>query len=168
MRTDGFVARDARFYNACWFALVLWQHLQRRYLPGEWYDYWSYADSSLTKMQIVWDLWKDPRLSQSERVTFLATFDRALVRRSELLETARCFREVSADLGRESHFAPMADRLEELFRDETVLCVCWYPHSVAEDLWWVEAEADEEEGRPYNIDTDEGHFWVWDLLETKR
>ena len=96
----------------------------------------------------------------ADRVTLATTYDYALLRGTELSRAADCLTKTAAWLPAECHVRAEADVLRELSLQPEVRAVGFQQTSVAENVWWVSGP--DEDGRPYHVDWDASHFWVFD------
>jgi hypothetical protein len=60
------------------------------------------------------------------------------------------------------------DRLRELMQDMDTIAVCWNATSVSANPWWRSGEDDDDDGRPYSIHQDAGHWFLFDALDAQR
>lgn len=151
----------AEFPNAWGSAMYVWSALGKKYFSNEYYVM-SNTDS-------FWPLWKDPRLTDDERATFVSTFDKCLVRAEDGPRLANLFREFvkrHPKHGVVCHLPAMADVLDNLAshcEGFTPAAVGWQQTSVSANPWWK--RTGEDEGRPYDLSLDSGHFWLFEELE---
>ena len=115
-----------------------------------------------------WDLVEDPRLTDTERIVFASTFDRAVWEREHAQDLARLFREFSRTFPSKGvdHLPAWADFLEQHAGDD---CIGFgmIGTSVSDDVWMLptgnEAE-DEPTLRPFAWDRDKDadqHFMLF-------
>lgn len=131
-------------------AVFIWNALSERYLNRP-----AYVNENL---QPVWDLHKDERLSLSERITLLTTFDRAMVQRSRIPDVITAFRDFIALYGSNNNLSEQIQALEKLESLPECFAVCWNQTSVT-DAWYV-YESDDEL-RLYDLSRDTGHWFLF-------
>jgi hypothetical protein len=153
----------AEFQNSWGSAMYVWNALGKKYFGNDCYVLFS-ADS-------FWPLWKDPRLTEDERATFVSTFDKCLVRAGDARRLAKLFREFvrrHPRAGVVCHLPAMADVLDDLparCDGFAPAAVGWRQTSVSENPWWV--RTGEDEGRPYDLSLDAGHFFLFEELDRR-
>lgn len=172
---DGKATRHLEYGNSWGYAMPCWNYLADKYLrrPGE-----NDIDLNVRwfiqgKGEPIWELMKDPRLEHWERIILGATLDRVFVKREHFADLATCFRKFDAETRKKHpnavcHYAAMAQDLEQLPADTTA--VAWNATSVTETYWWKyddcecpeDAECEHEEGRPYDMNKDQGHWSLYD------
>jgi hypothetical protein len=88
------IVDEKEFKNAWGGAATIWNALFEKYMknPENKYDSWLWRISS-GKGQDLWDLWKDERLTDCEKIALLATFDRALIKKENFGKFANYLRE---------------------------------------------------------------------------
>ncbi|MBU2177531.1 MAG: hypothetical protein KJ556_20765 [Gammaproteobacteria bacterium] len=155
---DGNVYSFREFRNAFRSAYLVWDNMAKRYLGKE-------ASSFMigNNMQQVWDLWTKEDIPEAHRLTMAATFDHVIVRRENFETLANAFDQYAKDFADPGHIPAQANALRELATTDC-LGACWQQTSVAEDLWQI-WNYEEDEGRPYNINVDEGHWFLFDCLD---
>jgi len=153
--------------NAWGSAAYVWSAISAKLFGSE--SYWLTAVARDDhKSKEFWDSWKDPRLSEVEKITFMFTFDAALVRREHFRRLATIFREfvkLHPAPGRACSLPKQADRLDILASEQhgldfTPAFVGWQQTSVSENPWRV--RTGEDEGRSYDVSKDSKHFFLFD------
>ena len=176
--SSGDVEHFGDYQNGLGFAMPIWTYLAEKYLrkPGEkdheFFGRWWIQDNC----RGVWALENDKRMERFERVVLLASFDRVIVRAENFKELAAAFDKFH-DLYLEKkpqnvcHYRAMGREIEKM---EDVLGVCWVATSVGENLWTVYEDCEcpkcknvhqQEEPRPYNINIDNKHWFLFEELE---
>lgn len=118
-------------------AFKFWKWLEYKYLPlfrvhddlpvTSRFDFLS--DES--RMQEVWDLWKDPRLSSHERLVLFSTFDYHYLPFERIPSMVESMRAVHLLMEEGSNFGEQADALECLYKDrKDVKAVAFNANSV--------------------------------------
>jgi len=192
---EGNVRHAAEFHNASHGAWLVWKQLCERYLPGK--DLvMSLIKLDDGGMQEVWDLWKNPAVSLTHRIVMASTFDRVMVRCENLPRLIEAIEEYVNDFDRPHLIQPselivypanappppfpdrealptttlsaQARKLRELAQDDGVAAVCWNQTSVNCNPWWVyNGDDEEDEGRPYNINVDENHWFLFEGIDAQ-
>lgn len=113
------------------------------------------------EMQEVWDLIKDDRITEYEKICMKSTFDNVLVKKENLPKLIEAFRNFEG----QSSLPEQADLiLEELKIDDTFLAIGWNQTSVNGDNWENFGDYNEETElyEPYNINTMDRHWFLFD------
>ena len=152
---------EIEFRNSWGGSAYIWTCLYDKYLknPAKEFDSWLAACTTGSKR--LWELADNHALSEMERRILLATFDNALILKSEFRMFAfdlRAFVKMYPPRNVVCHLNDWAKWLDE---DETADCIGFYGTSVGENTWFPYEEG-EEERRPYNLKTDTKHFYVYD------
>lgn len=120
------------------------------------------------EVEKFWALTKDPTISRAHRLVLGMTYDRVLIRRTELLVFADAIESFVSDLPLKygaGHLLPWARAFRELATREDVVAVGFIATSVADDVWLVRDEDPEsEECRPWDLSRDTGHKFVSDQV----
>jgi hypothetical protein len=160
----GGLAKHEDFNNSWGSAMYVWTSLNSKYLaePGESHTAFLFSES---KFPLLWKLAIDARLAKTERIVHATTFDRAMVKRENLLDLADRFDEFVELHPPGKYVCSLPQQAESLRRiiGNSIDCVgvCWTQTSVASDVWQVPDESTEE-SRWYDIDRDKGHFFIYD------
>lgn len=155
------------FRNSYGFGARIWTSMSLRYF-NEKPD--MFGEGAIQK---VWDLWKNPEVPVAYRAVMLSTFDYAVIEWERLREMAAHYRAFRTSMPVEEqaadHLLEISELLEDLFigQRRDMAGVCFYPMSVAEDLWEVPDDGEEDECRFYDFSRDEGHWFVFAELEGK-
>lgn len=132
-------------------------------------------------MERLWALASAPEVDVDPdiRIVLATTFDRVVVKRSDLGRVVRAFENFASairhpvgssikdDPGDPGHAPEMARALAliEAVAAPGLRGVCWNQMSVCQPFWWVYPDEEhEEEGKAYNVDSGSGHWWL-DLQE---
>lgn len=167
-KKDGNAAHLGEVRNAFRGAMAIWVHLEKKYLPPyrpEWAKFWGDDERSYSRvssinndeMQKIWDLVRDERLSESERISLVSTFDNLVVNREHIPTVVNCFREFEA----ETSLKEQADIIELAYEnDPDLIAIGWNQNSVNGDTWMNKGGRNEEtdEEIPYNILTMNDHW----------
>lgn len=112
-------------------AMAIWNALEEKYLPP--YAPYGFKMSRMItdgKMQEVWDLSKDSRLSEDERIVLISTFDNVLVEKKDFNRLCEAFR----NFKHETSLTEQAEIIEKLSMDKNTYGVCWNQTSVNADI----------------------------------
>lgn len=156
----------AEFRNSHRSAMFIWQAMFKRYIAKtnndmEWGMYFM---SSNGKMQQVWDLARKMFVPIDERIVMMTTFDKVLVRRSEISGVIDAMHEFERKYPGDSSILEQVSALEKLAQDETCFAVGWTQTSLSGDAWWVYEEA-QDDSRRYDLSRDSDHWFLFDALE---
>lgn len=160
-KTDehGNVETIAEIQNAWLGAIYIWETLGRRYLR-DLPPYWT----PLINPQPVWDLFKDRRLNLHERAVLGSTFDKVMVKRERLHSIAFALDQFVQWFPGHSNLAEQASAIARHQNDGSCYAIFWTQTSVADDVWWVYEQ--NGDWRWYDITRDEGHWFLYDALES--
>jgi hypothetical protein len=158
---DGDMKPVHRYSNSYCGAFMIWTYMIDRYLAadkptGPWLGNEAF-------LQKLWDLVDDLSIPFAERVVLATTFDGVLVRGSEREKIAVCLMAVSRLLPPQNHLDLQFDDIFAL--PDTARAIGWQQTSVAPSFWCVSSSLNEYDERPYNIDTDTDHWWLFDEIE---
>lgn len=112
-------------------AMAVWTQLEDKYLP----PFIKYGQKFTrmmdeTEAQHVWDLCKDPRLSEAELICLLSTYDKVLVLKEDIARLCKAFR----DYPGQTSLPEQADIIEKLATHKNCYGVCWNQTSVNADI----------------------------------
>lgn len=123
----------AEIRNAHRGAMAVWTILEDRYLPPI-IKYGQKMTRMISFMedrtQEVWDLAKDQRLTEAERICMMSTFDNVMVYKEDFKRLCTAFREFNG----ETSLKEQADIIEKLEKDKTLVAICWNQTSVNADI----------------------------------
>jgi hypothetical protein len=167
VKPDGDVIPYMDLRNSWLGAAQVWTQLGNKYL-GE-YDIAAEqkkAKESGTEFDPfgwirTWELQHSPDIEEQDWVTLMTTFDHMIVPKEHMLYVAEQLEKFAHEFPN-THYKKCAEVLREL-HGKGYEGFCIYTTSTAENEWVIENEEDEE--RPYNIFTDDGH---WFLCPEKR
>lgn len=184
----GFAYAQADVKNAWRGAMAIWGLLEKRYLPpyipsyikranwyhsgmsfGEVFERVGYAPTRVSStfdennpMQAIWDLAYNEKVSITDRIVLMTTFDKILVKKEDLPKVIEAFNNFEG----ETSLKEQAVILQEMLTDENCIAVGWNQTSVNSDTWLsysYDEESDEE--IPYNCLAQNEHYWLFDELE---
>lgn len=148
--------------------MAVWGALSQKYLPG-YEGYKGLVDG----YQKLFDLLKTNKLARWERIVLLTTCTQAVVRAENFGEVAQAMETFYENYkgvleGKVFHLDKQAEalrQLEEQREEKGWRGVCWNQTTLCGSAWWVNEESEDDpdgEGRPYNIDKDDKHWFVMD------
>ena len=123
-RKKGTWILTAEIPNASNGAWVFWMYLEEKYLgflPNPILPERGISRlASLDKKdhQALWDLWKDERLSQHERIVLFTTFDKKYILKKDIPEIAEALTKVYLEMGDYSNFKKQADALLDIYENQ--------------------------------------------------
>lgn len=150
---DGDMINVKEYRNSWRGAVMIWSYLAERYLGEKWYP----GSDGLNRR--LWDLAEAERVPFIERVALATTFDRVLVQGADRELLHHCLMAMATLLPAENSLAEQAKDILALAA--SVRAIGWQQTSVAADFWWVEGDEEAFDGRPYNIDKDSVHWWLF-------
>lgn len=159
VKADGEVRRLGEASNAWGGAMLIWTALCEANGLGP----IGYG----ANLEPLWSMFGKGKLSRRDEIILGMTFDRVWVKREtvpELVEAMRSFYK-QYGAGKVATLLAAADVLQKWFDEHPDdRGVAFNQTSVSESLWSVYIE-EEDEKRPYNIDTDtKGHWELTDAL----
>jgi len=161
---DGKVKYSTEFQNAHLGAMRVWNHLDKKYLPP--FEKYGMPMSRMidqNEIQKWWDLQHDERLTDSERICLLSTFDNVIIFREDFCRLAKAFRDFGAE---NTHLEYEADALDDAMNDGDIIALGFCQTSVCENEWTRNRNRSEDEENddyePYNLITGTDH---WNLFE---
>lgn len=156
VKTDGQFNDIAELGNSWGSAAFVWSALSKKYLGDE--MAWMGGNG-----KAVWDLAGDSRLSQAERIVLVSTFDHAIIEHAHFADAANAFREFSHDHSKADHVnhLPTIARLLDERKDTPCIGMCFHQTSVSEDPWHGGYDEEAEEYKPYDLQTETRHFFVF-------
>jgi hypothetical protein len=154
--------------------MAVWNRLDEKYLPElpsdnpfigkmEGRNYRSAQMWNPNALKEVWDLYKNPDVSNTDKIVLGSTFDMVIVKRENLTELITAFREFDG----ETSLKEQADEIESLLKTDTdFIAIAWNQTSVNGDTWtnFGGYDDDKDEEISYNILTGTDH---WDLFDDK-
>jgi hypothetical protein len=138
---DGDMIEVGAARNAFGGAMHVWRALGAKHLGNE--------AVAFTDPAKLWALADDKRLAEQERIVHVSTFDRAYVRRENIMLVADAI----------DGFTPSSDNLKQQASHMRAAyhngarVVGWQQTTVSGNLWSVDTD-DGEDSRPLNIDSD--------------
>lgn len=167
---------DADIKNAWRGAMAIWDIMDERYLPPyipDWAKDMPDRKSRYSRMismggnkhlqQQVWDIWKLPNCTETDRIVMGSTFDWVIVLKKDVPRLLQAFR----DFVGETSLKEQASIIEDAFKDKTIIAVGWNQTSVCENRWNT-YEYDEKKDRsiPYNLNKGEKHWSLFPSILT--
>lgn len=151
------------YRNAHGGCAFIWDGIYDRYLkdPNKQYDSW------LSNSDKLWPLYKDKNIEEWIRIVLASTYDTAMIKRKNLIAMADYYARFVCNFSRPDNICHLDDWARDIIQitKEYPDCigVCFYGMSVSEDPWWVyETSNNDDEGRPYNINVDTGHCFIFE------
>jgi hypothetical protein len=151
------------FHNAWRGAFLVWREMSKAYLGKEFPLHKLETDARET-----WDLWKNAEIPVAYRIVMAHTFDNVMIRRENFTRFIEAVEEYAEtfDAGTLLEQAQAVARIPE-----DTLAICWNPTSVNCNPWQKHEICETcnqeivDEYRPYNINVDERHWFLFDHLE---
>lgn len=128
--------------NAHRGAMSVWVCLEEKYLPP-YVPYWftpSAERRGATRMgsggkeQKVWDLWKDPRMSKSEKIVMCSTFDHVVVSSENFDRLQTAFMDFWGEFPFTS-YREQAQIISDMSYNKNIHGLCWNQTSVSEGYY---------------------------------
>lgn len=161
---DGDVVGDTEFRNSHGFCSFVWNALIKKYKRAMFPDDPFMAMTHRSYEEETDALWLQAKdklpLRWWEHNVLQLTYDRAMVKHEDfalMAQSLRRFEDALAEPQVVCHMLGIAARFDELVT-ESVSVACVHGTSLSENLWSIHDE--EDECRPYNINTDTGHWFI--------
>ena len=152
--------------NAFRGAMAVWSEIDKKYLPP-FKPCWAEAGKIYSRasdfigggLREVWDLFDNPKLSESDKIVLGTTFDDVIVMRDDVPKVLEAFKAFEGNTS-------LLEQAEEIKRvlneDNDVIAIAWNQTSVNGDAWETSTmDENQEYYLPYNILTGTEH---WDLF----
>lgn len=179
---NGDAAYRGAIPNAWRGAMAIWCELEERYLPqfrpasvpsyipddqiervlhykprrATWV---RFGKDELEPAQEIWDLYRDARLPEHEKIVLGTTFDHVLVKKEHLPRIIEAFEKFDGV----TSLAEQAEILKKMYADPDCTAVGWNQTSVIGDHWLNAGGVDEDgDDIPYNYRIMEQHWWLFD------
>jgi len=160
---NGDVVGYKKYKNSHGGAAFIWTQLYDKYLK----DHNISHDSWLFGGDKLWKLSSDKSVPYFARKVLASTYDQVIIKREnlfDLVESFEKFLEVfSSSKNIVCHLFNWIEDIREIYKDNFCQGIAFYQMSVGQDPWWV--YDNEDEGRPYNLEKDEGHWFLFDEIE---
>lgn len=148
---DGSVQMERKLRYAPGGALYIWTQLSRKYCQSHWIDF-----------KPLWAMWNTPAMNHYDKIVLGLTFDGAIIEKQALVECYQAMMQIFCGRGSETFF-DIARAIKELADDEDCMGVCFDHTSVAESFWSVPIDGGDD-CRPYNVNVDQGHWYLFETL----
>jgi len=178
---EGNAYGQADIRNAWRGGMAIWSTLESRYLPAyrpsyvpayipddQIESYCTYKPSRCSAMepkamQGIWDLVRDERLKDCEKIALACTFDHVIIKKEDFSKLIDAFRVFEG----ETSLKEQADVIEEMLKDDNCIAVGFNQTSVNGDTWINAGPYDEEneESSPYNLFNQTEHWFLFDEKE---
>jgi hypothetical protein len=111
-------------------------------------------------MKEIWNLADDEKVSDTDKIALMSTFDRVVVKKEYFDTVIKAFNEFDG----QTSLKEQSDILEKMKSDDDVIAVGWNQTSVNGDTWANFGGYDEEKDDylPYNINTGEKHWFMFE------
>lgn len=156
----GDVWLHSEYRNSFRGAMLVWTSMSERYLGHE----PEYDHGLMNAMRPVWDLFQNTHVPVEMRIVLGTTFDKVMVKKENFPRLINAFRAFERIIGDGGNLVLQIPALEELYQEGDCVAVCWNQTSVNCGTWSVQ-ECEDQESRPYNINRDEGHWFLFEHLE---
>ena len=161
-------------------AMAVWVFLEKKYLPKyvpDWafrpdgsridtnqeYSRTSAMGQKDNPMKEIWDLFKSPKVTESERIVLGSTFDRVLAKVKSIDKVLQAFREFEGD----TTLKEQADIIEQAIKgDPEIVAIGWNQTSVNGDTWATDNyDEEKEESLGYNLEIGTKHWFLVEAFE---
>lgn len=115
-------------HNSSRGAWMVWDILSEKYLGR----HFTYLDPKLE--QETWDLFRDERLTNTERIVLGSTYDFVLIKKEDIKKVIDAYREFSM-LGDNLSLNEQAEILQILEKDVDCIAIGFHQNSVSCDMW---------------------------------
>lgn len=159
----------AVFGNSHRGATLLWDYYSKKFFPNRMYSIICWNEKEQGEF---WDLVKNPRLSENEKITLYHTYDRVMVKKKNIPRLIEAFNDIGKRMEDSGHLLNQIPSLKKVIKMNDIIGVCWQQTSISCDAWddgWVYDSEDDEDGRPFNIFKDKWYsgspYWLFDNLK---
>lgn len=111
-------------------AMAVWNSLDKKYLPPFTKYGMPFSRTIGEEIKEIWGLVDDVRVSETEKICLLSTFDNVYVLRNDIPRLIKAMREFP----HEASLPEQADIIEKLIIDRNCWAVCWNQTSVNGDI----------------------------------
>lgn len=179
-------------HNSWRGAVAVWRAIEKKYLPPYRPPYvpaWIqddeveeflghetsrlFAPSDPDAMKDVWQIFGNESVPITDRIVLGTTLDNVLVRRENIQKVIEAFESFDKEHEGMTNLKEQAVGLRAFYRDEDITAVGWNQTSVSCDDWsntgdTIIDEYGDEIGGPYNFNTGERHWWLFDEISKTR
>jgi len=157
--SDGTRSYVGKVGNALGYCVSIFRTLKEVHnIPG----------GTMENHEFLWLLAGEERpFREYEKVALLTTGDRVVVRQENLQRLCGALRELHS-----SRPGDMCSAVTEMADFITADCLqvpgieaIGFAFSNTDNLWFIYEDEEDEDGRPYNLNSDEGHFEIFEWLE---
>lgn len=162
---DGDLVDVREFHNAWGGAMYIWTQLAREYLDSDAMRFLFREEEA----RRLWSLWRRSDLPDHHAATLLSTLDKLVLEPDRFAALADAFDRFVADFPTSGvcSLPQQAETLRAMAGDDRGWRgVAWTQTSVAPDVWTVWDEG-QDDGRPYNLDRDRGHHFIYEELGSR-
>lgn len=151
---DGNFGVAAEFRNSWGSAAFIWSALARTYGVSH--------VNPFKAWERVWTPDFEARIEPFERLVLHSTYDRAVLRKEDFERMAEAMETFAEKHDTGETVCSLRKQAEALrtAKEGGAEYAAWNQTSVSESLWWLPAQCEHEEERPYNIHCDSGHRFI--------
>ena len=170
VRGDGLVLPYKEYKNPWLFSMFNWNHLGEKYVPkkpNELSELWTYRVFIGGQCKDIFSLFSEPKITHEDRLALGMTLDGMVVRLAEFEDFVAVVRRFRATMKTQAtHLDQIATDIDELrlkFQNDgfDVIGVSWW-QSTMSDNFWEKKTRKKDEYRPYNLNKDRGHYFLYD------
>jgi hypothetical protein len=176
---EGAAYLAAEIKNSHRGAMAIWRFLEEKYLPGIYRPshvpenipderieaYCGYKPTRCNDimndkaMKEIWNLYCGDKTTRNDNIVLGTTFDRVIIRKSELPEVIKAFNEFEG----ETSLKEQAEVLSKMYEDEKCVAVGWNQTSINGSTWVNYGyNEDTDESIPYNLNKGDIHWFLFD------
>lgn len=148
---NGEANSSGRIKNASRGAWIIWNILSNKYLGHD----FNLLDSK--SQQDTWNLFRDDRLSNIEKIVLGSTYDFVLIKKEDIRTVINAYKEFSklnSNLDFNLSLNEQNEVLEMLEKDEDCIAIGFHQNSVSCDMWYN-----------YNCINDKEHWYLFDEID---
>lgn len=138
-----------RVQNASQGSYSIWNLLTNKYLTRD------FNNIDPKKEQETWNLFRDSRLTDTEKIVLGSTFDYVLIKKDDINQVVDAYKKFCKEFSASERFPLSLDKqrviLEKLESDEDCIAVGFHQNSVSCDMW-----------NDYNCLTGEKHWYLFE------
>ena len=148
VQANGNIQQYGEAHNASGCAMHIWTKLAEKY---------NVKGKHPFDLEPLWNSIK--QMNERDQWVMAGTFDHVIIPREQLPTYCNFLRSFANDCST-SNLEEQIALLDRAIIDETVHGICFNQTSVNTNPWWIYDGSNEDEGKPYNINTDTKHWFL--------
>lgn len=170
---NGIIEEEREVRNAMRGSMLIWQHIEKKYLPSLKPLYGWESDNyrsrfftfSSDKLDEFWNLITDKKVSEVDRIVLGSTYDNVLIKKDNIEKLLNAYEKFEG----ESNLKEQILAIKDLFKNRNIIALGYNQTSVNSNPWWEYNEEKEDEenyfGESYNFLTGKRHWWLFERIK---